>query len=211
MVCLKKPSSNHSNASLLFLFSYSFILFCNFALRFVKKVSNRLKPYHLGFTGLSLGHHHFDFDIGSDFFECFEETEIHVGQVKVDLDLEKQEKMLVLSFDIHGEVEVVCDRCAYEYMQPISGKEVVFIKFGSEYLEEDDDVLILPQGSHEVDVSSMLYDFIHLLVPYHRLHLPDEQGNLGCNKENLEILEELSPKETPVDPRWDVLNQLKID
>jgi len=174
-------------------------------------VLNALKPYHLGFSGLALGHHHYDFDIGSKFFDCFEESEIHAGKVKVDLDLEKQKKMLVLHFDIHGAVEVVCDRCAYEYMQPIAGKEEVYIKFGPEYIEEDDDVLVLPQGSHEVDISQMLYDFIHLMVPYHRLHLPDENGNPECNKENLENLERLAPKENQIDPRWEVLNRLKTD
>lgn len=171
---------------------------------------NTLKPYQLPFTGLAVGHHDFDFDIGSVFFQCFPESEVRNAQVKISLDLEKQERLLILSFHIEGEVEVVCDRCAYEYMQPIEGDRTVFVKFGEEEAEEDDDVWVIPQDAHDLDLSSLLYDYIHLLIPYHRIHPDQEDGTPGCNPEMITILENLKPHQD-VDPRWDALKDLRND
>jgi len=175
---------------------------------FIRVVLNPLKPYHIAFKGLSLGHHGYDFEIGHDFFECFEESELHEGNVQVHLDLEKQERMLVLDFGFAGEVEVVCDRCAYEYPQPISGKQTVYVKFGD--VEEDegpDDVVFIPEGAWEVDISQIIYDYINILLPMHRVHPNNVDGNPGCNAEMLHLLDELKPP-AEIDPRWNALKGL---
>lgn len=169
---------------------------------------NPLKPYQISVSGLALGHHAFDYAVGPEFWENFPESEIRTGMVKVSLNLEKQERMLVLSFDIAGEVEMICDRCAYEYMQAVGGTRVVYVKFGEEDGEEDDDVIILAHDHPVMDISGLLYDFIHLMVPYHHLHPAGDDGEPACNPETIAILEKLKPQQEP-DPRWSALNKLK--
>jgi uncharacterized metal-binding protein YceD (DUF177 family) len=169
---------------------------------------NPLKPYHLTVSGLAIGHHAYEYCVGSEFWENFPESEIRKGTVNVTLNLEKQERMLVLTFVIQGEVEMICDRCAYEYMQPIGGTRVVYIKFGEEAGEEADDVLVLAHDHPMVDISGLLYDFIHLMVPYHHLHPAGEDGEPACNPDTIAILEKLKPRQSP-DPRWSALDKLK--
>ncbi|MGC8866198.1 MAG: YceD family protein [Bacteroidales bacterium] len=169
---------------------------------------NPLKPYHIPFKGLSLGHHGYDFEIGHDFFESFEQSELQEGKVHVHLDLEKQERMLILDFGFNGEVEVVCDRCAYEYMQPIHGRQTVYVKFGEEEDEgSEDDIVFIPENAWEVDVSQIIYDYINILLPMQRIHPNDADGNPGCNAEMLRLLDELKPP-AETDPRWNALKGL---
>lgn len=156
-----------------------------------------------------MGHHGYDYEIGHEFFECFEESELHQGKINVHLDLEKQERMLVLHLGFDGEVEVICDRCAYEYLQPIHGKQTVYVKFGTSEKEEEglDDVVFLPENAWEVDVSQIIYDYINILLPLHRIHPNDTEGNPGCNPEMLRLLDALKPP-AENDPRWNALKGL---
>lgn len=170
-------------------------------------VLHPLKPYHISFNGLSMGHHRYNFEIDHEFFECFEASELHEGKVHVHLDLEKQERLLVLDFGFDGEVEVVCDRCAYEYFQPISGNQTVYVKFGEEAEEGPDDVVFIPADSTEVDVSQIIYDYINILLPLQRVHPNDAEGNPGCNSEMLHLLDEMKPP-AEIDPRWNALKGL---
>jgi uncharacterized metal-binding protein YceD (DUF177 family) len=171
---------------------------------------NYLKEFIISFSGLSLGNHDFEFDIDEKFFACFEDSEVRVGQVKVLITMEKQERMLVFDFSINGHVEVMCDRCSGEFNQPINGNEVLIFKFGDAYFEESEDVVVIPRGEHQVDVSTFIYEFINLLLPYQRVHPDDKEGNPGCDAEVLKKLEELSPKGHH-DNRWDALEGLQFD
>ena len=171
---------------------------------------NYLKEFIISFSGLTIGHHDFDFDVSDKFFACFEDSEITTGQVKVLIHMEKQERMLVFTFTINGEVEVMCDRCSGLFNQRIDGEEVLIFKFGDEYFEESEDVVVIPRNEHHVDVSSYIYEFINLLVPYHRVHPDDEEGKSGCDPVVLKKLEELSPKHHH-DKIWDALEGLKFD
>lgn len=171
---------------------------------------NYLKEFIISFSGLSIGYHDFEFEINEKFFACFTDSEIQNGQVKVLITMEKQERMLVFDFSISGYVEVMCDRCSGEFNQPISGNEVLIFKFGDTYFEESEDVVVIPRGEHQVNVSTYIYEFINLLVPYHRVHAEDGLGNTGCDPEVLKKLEELSPKGHH-DKRWDALEGLQFD
>ena len=80
---------------------------------------NYLDQFSINIINLSLGVHTFEFDLDERFFENFEEDEISKARVKVLLSLEKQERMLVLYFDIKGSVNVMCDRCLDQFDQPV--------------------------------------------------------------------------------------------
>ena len=80
---------------------------------------NYLDQFSINFINLSLGVHAFEFDLDEQFFEAYEEDEISKARVKVLVSLEKQERMLVLCFDIKGSVNVMCDRCLDQFDQPV--------------------------------------------------------------------------------------------
>lgn len=175
-----------------------------------------LKAYTIPFVGLKIGSHQFDYQIDNTFFEHFEYDEFHKANVKVDLELEKKSTLLDLHFQFNGTVNVNCDLTNEPYDQPISGNFDLVVKFGQEYNDEEEDLLILPHGSYEVDVAQCIYESIVLAVPAKRVHPGVADGTL--KSEALDKLEELSlnnqaeqSDEDQTDPRWDDLKKLLTD
>lgn len=167
-----------------------------------------LKQFLIPFSGLKIGNHAFDFEIDPSFFEKFETSEIHSGSVQVHLDMEKQDRMLILDFNISGTVALPCDRCGEPLYLAINGTEKLFVKRDDRYEEESEDVQIIPETDNVLDISSFIYEYIHLLLPARRIHPDDEKGDSRCDPEILKKLKELSENHTP-DPRWEILQKLR--
>ena len=167
-----------------------------------------LKQFVIPFGGLKPGMHQFSFKIDDLFFDQFEYSEIKKGSVTVEIDLEREEKMLILNFIIAGKVEMHCDRCYEPFLLPVSGKERLIVKFGHDFHEENEEVQIIPEGETQIDTSSFIYEYIHLLVPFRRVHPADENGNSLCDPEIIKRIEEKEVSSEP-DPRWEVLKKLK--
>ncbi|BCY27631.1 YceD family protein [Flavobacterium okayamense] len=175
-----------------------------------------LKAFLIPFTGLKIGKHQFDYHIDNSFFECFEYVEFNSAEIKVDLVLEKKSTMLELYFKHSGTVNVPCDITGEDFDLPIKGKLKVIVKFGEEFNNENEELLILPHGEFQVDISQYVYEMIVLSVPAKRIHPGVEDGTL--ESEAIEALEKLSPKineekepEDEIDPRWAELKKLLTD
>ena len=168
-----------------------------------------LKDFIIPFEGLNIGNHEFGFDVNQLFFEEIAYSEIKNGQLRVELDLEKQETMLILSFSIEGSVEVTCDRCTDDFDFPLKGNQQLLVQFGDEFVEQDGEMITIPRSDSEIDLAPYIYEYIFLMLPIQRIHPDDDQGNSTCNTEMLEKLSELSFTETKEDPRWDALKKLK--
>src|SRR5512138_1425120 len=138
---------------------------------------NYLRHFIIPFIGLKVGNHNFAFEIEDEFFEHFEYSEIKKGKLHVDCLLEKQVRMMILNFDINGTVRIPCDRCAEEFDQPIAGRQKLIVKFGADHVEESDEVLVITEQESELDVSQFLYEYIHLMLPFKKVHGTDENGN----------------------------------
>jgi len=168
---------------------------------------NYLKHFIIPFSGLKLGNHTLNFEIEDKFFEHFEYSEIKKGRLHVDCLLDKQVRMMVLYFAIAGTVRIPCDRCAEEFDQPINGKQKLIVKFGVDHHEESEDILVITEKEHELDVSQFLYEYIHLMLPFKKVHGTDENGISLCNPEVTRYI--IEKEEYPIDPRWEALQKLK--
>jgi uncharacterized protein len=182
--------------------------FRNFApLNLTVVIVNRLKEYNIQFVGLEPGIHQFGFEVNDTFFEHFEFSLIKHGQVHVTVALEKSERMMIFNIGLEGKVLVTCDRCSDEFYFPVSDTQKLIVKLGAEYLEESEDVVVIPDTEYQFDLSPYIYEFIHLALPAKLVHPGDEHGNSTCNPEIMRILEKLTPPET-IDPRWEALKKL---
>ena len=168
---------------------------------------NYLKHFIIPFSGLKVGNHNFTFEIDDKFFEHFEYSEIKKGKLHIDCLLEKQLRMMVLYFDIAGTVRVPCDRCAEEFDQAVEGSFKLIVKFGLDHTEEAEDILVITEKEHELDVSQFLYEYVHLLLPIRKVHGTDEKGNSLCDPEVIRYIKE--SEDYLADPRWEVLRKLK--
>ena len=170
------------------------------------------KDFLIPFVGLKQGKHQFEFDINKTFFDDFGFDEYNDVNVKVKLVLDKKSTMMELSFKHKGTVNVPCDLSNEDYDQPIKGKLDLIVKFGDEYNDDNDEILILPHGEYQVDVSQYIYEMIILSVPTKRVHPGVKDGSIATGI--LEKLNELAPtkeqhkEEENTDPRWDELKKL---
>ncbi len=178
-----------------------------------------LKEFTIPFVGLKLGEHHFNFEINKSFFEHFEYDEFNDVDIKLGVLLDKKTTLLEFTLSFEGSVNVQCDITNEPYNQDISGVYHFVVKFGDEYNDENEDLLILPHGSYEVNIQQYIYESIILGLPSRRIHPGVEDGTL--KSEILDKLEELRPKGIEdedgnskgdiTDPRWDTLKKLLTD
>lgn len=174
-----------------------------------------LKQFSIPFTGLKLGKHAFDFEIDKSFFDAFEHSLVKDGTLKAEVELDKQETMLILAFHITGTIKLNCDKCLSDFDQPIELNERQIVKFAEEAEGEDEDleIMILPRKETAIDVSELIYEFITVAVPFIN---KCEQAGKNCDEQMLETLNKLAAgnnneaqEEQSSDPRWEALKKLK--
>ena len=125
--------------------------------------------------------------------------------------------MLEIHFKHTGTVYVPCDLTGEMFDLPIDGKLKLIVQFGEEFNNDNEELLILPNGDSQVDLSQYIYEMIALSIPLKRIHPGVEDGTL--QSEALDKLNELQVnevvekeiKEEDIDPRWDKLKKLLTD
>ncbi|RZJ35218.1 MAG: DUF177 domain-containing protein [Flavobacterium sp.] len=180
----------------------------------MKKLSEFLIP----FIGLKLGKHQFEFKIDKTFFDAFDYQEFENADIKVNVVLEKKSTMLELAFKHKGTVNVPCDLTNEMFDLAVKGAFRLVVQFGDQFNNDNDELLILPHGEHQIDISQYIFEMIVLSVPLKRIHPGVKDGTL--DSEALKKLKELGVKEDKLnkieqkdetDPRWDQLKKLLTD
>lgn len=135
------------------------------------------------FIGLKLGNHVFEYDITDAFFEGIEYSIIHRGNVRVRLELEKKETMLIGIFQLEGIVTKDCDRCTDDIEVEVEGEYQIIYKFGGD-ASDDEALITLDKDAYEIDVKMNIYELISVSLPLRTIHEKEE-----CNPEMLALLE----------------------
>lgn len=172
------------------------------------------REFNIPFSGLKQGNYNFEYKIDNAFFESFGYDEFNAANIALNVGLTKMSTMLEFEMEAAGTVNVDCDLTSEPYDQPISAQLELVVKFGDEFNDDDDDILIVPHGAHQVNIGQYIYEMLVLAVPLKRIHPGVLDGSL--QSEALKRLEELQPKETienkkENDPRWDELKKLLTD
>lgn len=172
----------------------------------------RLK-YNIEFKGLSEGPHEFDFKINNKFFEHFEGSLVEKGEVKTDVLLIKRSTFIKIHLKINGWVELICDRCLETYEQEITNEAELFVKFGEESFEDDENVIWVLPEEHAINLAQPIYEYVSLGIPMRHIHPKNKNGKRECDPEMLKKLKKfkysnIEEKES-TDPRWDALKNLR--
>ena len=169
--------------------------------------------YNLPLSGMKEGRHTFDFEIGKEFFEEFEESEIKEGSLKAYIEMDKRSTHLDLLVRITGTVMVSCDRCLGMFAWPLDCENRLLVRLGKIISEDDPDIISLPSDEHELELKQHFYEYIYLALPIKRVHPADKNGKSSCDpvmlKKLNELLVEEEGEEKQSDPRWDELKKLK--
>lgn len=179
-----------------------------------------LKEFDISFIGLKEGIHQFEYTIDKKFFDFFNYDEFYDSKVKVVLSFLKNTTIFELDFAFTGWVEVACDVTIELFHQPIETGIHLIVKFGDEYNDENEELLIIPFSENKINVAQYIYEAIVLAVPLKRIHPGVIDGSL--HSEVLEKLKEFEIKEEEEeeqeenkvkenDPRWNKLKNLQIE
>ena len=135
--------------------------------------------YNIPLRSLTEGKHEFKYDLDNKYFALIDDgtADIKRGNLKVVVSLKKTSTIFELNFDITGFVLVPCDRCLDDINMNVETKNKLVVKFGKEYSEESDEIVIIPEDDGEINIAWFLYEFIVLSLPAKRIHPPGT-----CNK-----------------------------
>ncbi len=194
----------------------------------------KFDAYKIPLKELSVGTHNYEFALDNVFFENIDGPEVQKGKVNVHLIVKKGGQAFEMDFDIKGVVQVPCDRCLDDMDQEIECKNQLIVKFGKDYAEESDKIIVIPEAEGEINLAWFLYEFIALTIPMRHVHpvgkcskgmvsklkkhvttSKDEDGE-GWDDDSVDFVddgEELDVQnqennEKETDPRWDGLKKL---
>lgn len=172
-----------------------------------------LEKYDIDLKAIELDEKVFNYSLDDDFFTALGAQEVTRGQVEAHVNVKKLTASFELDMYINGYVIIQCDRCLDDMVQPVEANNKLKIKFGTSYLDEGDELVIVPEDEGKVNVAWFLYEIIALSIPIQHTHASGE-----CNEEMMKILKEHSghfnedendsPTGENIDPRWNDLKKL---
>lgn len=183
--------------------------------------------YNIPLRGLSEGKHEFEYNLDNKFFALIDDgtADVKKGKVQVLVSLKKTSVTFELNFDIKGIVQVPCDRCLDDIPMDVETKNKLIVKFGKEYSEESDEIVIIPEDDGEINIAWFLYEFIVLSLPAKRVHPPGTCNKMMSSKlnkhraksadddseEELDADDSLDEGASFSDSRWDALRDVQVD
>ena len=166
-----------------------------------------LKEFNIPFVGLKEGKHLFEYRIDNTFFELYDYNEFEKSSINVTLEFVKKSTLFELNFTASGTVNVPCDVTNEYFDLEITATLPLVVKFGQEYNDDNEEILILPHEVYQFSVAQFIYEMIVLGIPNKRVHPKVLDGTMETEVlEQLEIKEEKTVETT--DPRWDKLKNL---
>ena len=169
-----------------------------------------LKEFNIPFVGLKEGKHLFQYKIDNTFFELYDYNEFEKSSINVTLEFVKKSTLFELEFTASGTVNVPCDVTNEYFDLEITATLPLVVKFGQEYNDENEEILILPHEVYQFSVAQFIYEMIVLGIPNKRVHPKVLDGTM--ESEALKKLKELQIKKVKAventDPRWDKLKNL---
>ncbi len=194
---------------------------------------DKLRDYSIEFVGLKDARHEWNFNLDSTFFELLESTVIEDGKFSCKVLLDKTATLLTFTFEINGEFVSFCDDCLDELVVPISANGKLYVKFGEEYEEQTEEIIVIKRDENQINIAQYIYEFIVLSMPMRVVHPEDSNGNSTCNAEMMSKLshylvseinedgdeegeneyedefdEQGEENEAEIDPRWASLKKL---
>ena len=99
---------------------------------------------------MPIGTQDFEYVLDNEFFKNIEGEDVQKGKVKVKLTVKRTAASFELDFDLEGVIQIPCDRCLDDMDHEVKTQETLYVKFGSEYSEESDNVVVIPESDGEL-------------------------------------------------------------
>ena len=178
------------------------------------------------------GEHRFEFHLDKRFFENMENADIHDADLDVVLTVTHKSDIYQFDFQITGTITPICDRCLDDLIMPVDTTYSIAVKYGDDYNDDSDDLLVIPHSDNFLNVAYMIHDTVALTIPIkhvhplgkcnrqmsamlkkHRATTPgDEDSELAESLideiDSIDAAAENQAQQQATDPRWDALKGL---
>lgn len=186
----------------------------------------KFQAYNIQLNTLPLGAHKYEFVLDNVFFKNIDAEDVQKGKLNVELTVIRNSSNFELNFKIDGVVQVPCNRCLDDMDLEISVKDKLFVKFGKDFAEEGDNIVIVPESEGAINIAWFLYEFIAVAVPIKHVHPAGKCNKMMSSKLKRHIAKsaddedndeeftdfdeetESSNEVVETDPRWDELKKL---
>ena len=184
-------------------------------------IVNKLSLYTLPLKTLSVGEHQYHFTLDNDFFTAVGGQEVSEGLVEVEVQVEKSNLNVDITFFLEGTIQATCNRCLESMPLDIDSEEHLVVKFGESYSEESDELIVISEDEGTLNIAWLLYEFVALSIPIALTHNEGE-----CNEEMMEAYHKVVVRSVDnnssddddddnevrendkVDPRWEALKNI---
>lgn len=191
----------------------------------------KFSAYKLPLKSLPSGSHEFEYELGKQFFEDMESADIRDAHLKVIAIVNVKGDVFELTLRVSGEITLICDRCLDEMQWPIDTEYKIFVKYGEDYNDDSDTLLVIPESDNFLNIAYILYDTVALTIPIKHVH-PAGKCNRAMSTllrkhrspasniegEDSEMVEDMiesieymddSVEDSSGDSRWDELKKVK--
>jgi uncharacterized metal-binding protein YceD (DUF177 family) len=194
----------------------------------IKKELGKFDLYKVDLKGMQADIQKYEYMLDNQFFIHIGGEDVQKGRVKVALTVTKRKDFFDLAFVLSGVAVIPCDRCLDDMDFPIETTAHLIVKFGKDYSEESDEIVVIPESEGVINLAWFLYEFVVLAIPIKHIHASGK-----CNKQMTSSLKKHSAKSEDndddlfdigmdnviipddeengkeTDPRWDVLKAFK--
>ena len=169
-----------------------------------------LNQFVINFTGLKEGEHSFQFDLNNKFFEHFDYNDFNSCRLNAEVKVNKKSSLLEFTFISKGIININCHVSNEPFDYSIENKMKLVVKFSSELINDNEELLVLPVGASQLNVAQYLFEMIILSLPIKIIHPGVEDGSLESKTLNKlkEIESNVKEQNSKNDPRWDKLKDL---
>lgn len=168
----------------------------------------------------------YEFVLDNLYFAHIDGPEVQKGKVNVVLTVKRTARAFELHFQTEGVVSVSCDRCLDDMDISIASSDKLLVKFGQEYAEEGDNLIVIPESEGGINVAWFMYEFIALALPMKHVHAPGkcnkavtsklskhlktDGDDRGSDDDAFDVEDDIAIEETgeSIDPRWNELKKI---
>jgi len=185
----------------------------------------KFDQYKIVLKALPVGSQTFEYLLDNEYFRKIDSPEVERGKVAATVVVKNNEGEYEIRFQLDGVIQIPCDRCLDDMELPISQKSRLIVKFGKEYSEESDEIIVIPEDEGEINLAWFLYEFIALSIPVKHVHAPGKCNKLMSTKLSKHMVksvddegedntsfsdadEDQSEEPEQSDSRWDDLKQI---
>lgn len=141
------------------------------------------KRYEVNLAVIPQGETELDFTVDTDFFRDREQPDVVDSDVRIRVCINHKNGVYYCFFEAKGLMHIPCDRCLEPMEHHVDTDERLSVKYGEEYDDSTDGLLILPETQMSLDLAPILCDMLLLSIPMRHVH---PEG--GCDPTMSELL-----------------------